>query len=207
MSDSSGGKTGNPEAVYGRRNFLKQSAVSLGVTVQEFVKHRDAKPPVQEKPVPIRSDWLRPPGAVGESLFLERCTACGDCVDVCPHDSIQVSQQDERPVIFADQTPCYACEDLPCIDACETEALLPPKGDVSEVKLGIAKVNPRKCTASQGCNACVSKCPTSAITMDFSVFALSVNEEVCVGCGICEYICGSVNDRIAIKVMPIRTFQ
>ena len=26
---------------------------------------------------------------------------------------------------FADQVPCYLCEDVPCIAACATEALLP----------------------------------------------------------------------------------
>ena len=195
------------EPVYGRRKFLKHSAVSLGVTVNEFVKHSDSKPQKEEKPESIRTDWLRPPGAVQESLFLERCTACGDCVDVCPYDTIQISKQDERPIIFPDQTPCYACDDFPCVVACETEALLPVHGGIAGVNLGKAKVNLHRCTASQGCNACVSKCPTDAIHMDFSSFCISVSQPQCIGCGICEYVCASVNDRIAIKVEPVRLLR
>lgn len=207
MSRFSGRKSTETETVYGRRNFLKQSAVSLGMTVHEFIKHRDAKPPQEEHTDPVRTDWLRPPGAVNESLFLERCTACGDCVDVCPHDSIQVSKQDERPEIFPDHTPCYVCEDLPCITVCETEALLPINGPITDVNMGIARVNHRLCTAPAGCHACVSKCPTEAIQMDFSSFTITVDEARCVGCGICEYVCGSVNDRLAIKVAPMRSFN
>ena len=203
----SGRKPKETEPVYGRRNFLKHSAVSFGVTVNEFVKHRDSKSQKEEKAESLRTDWLRPPGAVQESLFLERCTACGDCVDVCPHDTIQLSKQDERPVIFPDQTPCYVCEDFPCVLACETEALLPIRGGIAGVNLGKAKVNLQQCTAPQGCNACVSKCPTDAIHMDFSSFYVSVSEAQCIGCGICEYVCASVNDRIAIKVEPVRLLR
>jgi len=43
--------------------------------------------------------------------------------------------------------------------------------------------------------------------MDFSSFTIIVDEAQCVGCGICEYVCGSVNDRLAIKVVPMRLFN
>lgn len=209
MGESTKQHSEETDPAYGRRNFLKQSAVSFGVTVHEFIKHRDAKNPEKEETssIPLRTDWLRPPGAVSEAQFLERCTACSDCVEACPHDSIQTSSQDDRPEIFADQMPCYLCDDFPCITACETEALLPIIGDLTEANMGTAKVNHRKCTAPGGCNACVAKCPTEAIQMDFSSFTIKVDEGRCVGCGICEYVCGSVNDRLAIKVAPMRSFN
>lgn len=212
MAPSSSGSSKNSEPSYGRRNFLKQSVVSLGVTVHEYVKHRDAEDTKEGNPEKIRTDWLRPPGALEEAQFLESCTGCGECVDVCPHESIRVLAENhvsevryrrETPIIYPDEKPCYLCEDLPCITACEPEALR-PVGGLKEINMGIAVVSQRICTAGQGCNACVAQCPTRAITMDFASIAIRVEGNLCVGCGICEYICKTVNDQTAIKVSPVR---
>ncbi|WP_455387914.1 4Fe-4S dicluster domain-containing protein [Petrachloros mirabilis] len=187
---------------YGRRDFLKDSVLSVAKAAQEFSKHKELIP---DKPAPlVRKDWLRPPGAVEEALFFERCTKCNDCVKVCPHGSIVFHPQDGTPVIFADQSPCYLCEDLPCITACATEALL-PVNEIGDVRMGLAIVTHRVCTAGQGCHACVSKCPTDALSMDFDTQQLVVASSRCVGCGLCEQVCRTVNDRIAIKVTPFRT--
>ncbi|NKB82175.1 MAG: 4Fe-4S dicluster domain-containing protein [Nitrospirales bacterium] len=187
-----------------RRNFIKQSVVSLGLTVREYVHHRNA--PAEKKTgtteIIEKKNWLRPPGAVEEQEFLERCTSCGDCVSACPYGSIREQEPDYTPVIFADESPCYVCKDLPCIRACETDALL-PLDDVSQVKMGLAVVSPQRCTAEQGCHTCVSKCPTQALDMDFSNFRLAVAENRCVGCGVCEHVCKTVNDRVAIVVIPL----
>ena len=40
--------------------------------------------------------------------------------------------------------------------------------------------------------------------MDFNALRLVVAQDRCVGCGMCEQICKTVNDRIAIKVVPAR---
>ena len=200
--DSSSDKTASDPAL-GRRTFLRHSMVSLGATVQEFVKHRDApsSEETQKTKVPEKTGWLRPPGAVEEDLFLERCTKCGDCIDACPHDAIEKLPVHETPGIFPGETPCQLCEDFPCIQSCETDALMPIK-NLYEVRMGIAKVSRNVCTAGNGCNACVSKCPTGAISMDFGAFLVAVDEGLCVGCGICQYICSTVNDRAAIRVVP-----
>ena len=131
------------------------------------------------------------PGAADEVLFLERCTQCGDCAKVCPYGSITFHPQNGTPVIFADQVPCYLCEDMPCIAACATEALLPVE-ERGQIRMGVASVSHRVCTAGQGCHACASKCPTDALSMDFD-------------CGLCEYVCQTVNDRVAIRVTPFRS--
>lgn len=188
---------------YGRRDFFKDSVISVAKAAKEFSSHADAVP---EKPAPaMRTDWLRPPGAVGEATFLERCTKCSDCMKACPHESI-VIHQDGTPVIFPDQMPCYLCDDTPCIAACATEALL-PVGSVNEARMGVAVINHRLCTAGQGCHACVSKCPTDALTMDFDAQQLVVAVERCVGCGMCEHVCRTVNDHIAIRVTPFRLME
>ncbi len=189
---------------YGRRDFFKDSVLSVARAAQEFSKHKDVVP---EKPAPlVRKDWLRPPGAVEESLFLERCTKCNDCVKACPHGSIVFHPQDGTPVIFADQSPCQLCEDLPCIASCAAEALVSVDGP-EHVRMGLAVVSHRVCTAGQGCHACVSRCPTDALSMDFDAQQLVVEAGRCVGCGLCEQICRTVNDRIAIKVAPFRTLD
>lgn len=188
---------------YGRRDFFKDSVISVAKAAKEFSSHADAVP---EKPAPaMRTDWLRPPGAVGEAIFLERCTKCSDCLKACPHESI-VIHQDGTPVIYPDQMPCYLCDDTPCIAACATEALL-PIGSVNEARMGVAVINHRLCTAGQGCHACVSKCPTDALTMDFDTQRLVVAVERCVGCGMCEHVCRTVNDHIAIRVTPFRLME
>lgn len=201
MADTEQSQVGSDPA-FGRRTFLRQSLVSIGSTVQEFVKHRDA-PSIKEsivKPISIQKGWVRPPGAVDPTEFLERCTKCGDCIDICPHESIQKLVNDETPAIFPSKNPCQLCEDFPCISACEAEALLPISG-LNRVKMGVAVVSASLCTAGNGCNACVSQCPMGALSMNFSVFSVVVDPKFCVGCGQCQFICHTVNDQAAIKVL------
>ena len=187
---------------YGRRAFLKDSVLSTVKAAHELVKQADGLP-VEPSAPPVRTDWLRPPGAVGEQLFLERCTRCNDCITACPPGAITAHPSDGTPVLFADQSPCLLCEDLPCIVACRTEALLPVTG-IDQVRMGMAVVSHQLCTAGQGCYACVSKCPTEALMMDLASLRLTVSEDTCVGCGMCELVCKTVNDHVAIRVVPSR---
>src|SRR3990172_11194420 len=151
---SCNGKTVATDSPYGRRDFLKDSVVSVAKAAQEFAKHQEVVPE-QPVPAPVRTDWLRPPGAADEALFLERCTKCGDCAKVCPYGSITFHPQNGTPVIFADQMPCYLCADVPCIAACATEALLPVEGR-AQIRMGLAAVSHRVCTPGQGGHAFAS---------------------------------------------------
>lgn len=190
---------------YGRRAFLKDSVISTVKAAQELVKHADASP-VETTALSIRLDWLRPPGAVAEETFLDRCTKCNDCVTACPPGAVTAHPADGTPILFADQSPCLLCEDFPCIMACRTDALVPVSG-IDQVRMGTAEVSHRFCTAGQGCHACVSKCPTNALVFDVASLHLSVSPETCVGCGMCEMICKTVNDRVAIRVIPARQME
>ena len=189
-----------------RREFLKQSVLSVGKTVYEYYEQQKDVPAAagpKASPVKVRTDWLRPPGAVDEELFLDRCTKCGDCLPACPYASIKNDLATGYPVIFANESPCHLCDDFPCISACETEALL-PVGDRAEVRMGMAVVSRADCTADQGCRFCLTKCPVGALSVDFLDAYPVVDKEKCVGCGICEQVCSGVNDHIAIRVISGR---
>ena len=189
-----------------RREFLKQSVLSVGKTVYEYYEQQKDVPAeagAKASPVKVRADWLRPPGAVDEELFLSRCTKCGDCLPACPYASIKNDLATGYPVIFANESPCHLCDDFPCISACETEALL-PVGDRAEVRMGMAVVSRADCTADQGCRFCLTKCPVGALSVDFLDAYPVVDKEKCVGCGICEQVCSGVNDHIAIRVISGR---
>jgi ferredoxin-type protein NapG len=188
-----------------RRQFLKQSVWSMGKAVYEYYEQQKEIPKKAEcVPQKFRTDWLRPPGAVEEALFLERCTLCGDCLPACPYGSIKKDPANGYPVIFANESPCQLCEDFPCVAACDTEALV-PLGERAEVRMGLATVNPATCTADQGCRFCVSRCPCEAImVVGFDDAYPTVDQDKCVGCGICEQVCATVNDKVAIRVFSGR---
>lgn len=190
------------DSSYGRRQFFRDSALSFGRTLHEYAKHREASREAPKTGPVVPGRWVRPPGAVEESLFLERCTQCADCVGACPYGAISVLPGKGTPAVVPSEKACYLCEDFPCIEACETDALVMVRTP-NEVKMGLAVVSPRLCTAEQGCNACVSQCPVQALTMEFDSFRVAVSEERCTGCGLCEQTCKAVNDKIAIKVLPL----
>lgn len=188
----------------GRRQFLKHSVLSVGKAVYEYYEQqKDVVAPLAPPPVKFRTDWLRPPGAVPEALFLDRCTRCGDCLPACPYHSIKNDPASGYPVIFANESPCYLCDDFPCIAACATDALLPVE-ERREIRMGEAVLNQADCTADQGCRFCLAKCPVEALSSDFMDPYPIVDKGKCVGCGICEQVCSTVNDRIAIKVLSGR---
>lgn len=139
--------------------------------------------------------WLRPPGALPEPEFLTVCTRCTACQEACPYDSIrrlgpEFGLVSETPAIVASESPCYLCEDMPCIAACEPKALLPvAPGDV---RMGRALLDADRCYLSrkQPCDYCVVRCPIGNTAIRFGSDGLPVIvEEHCTGCGVCVYLC------------------
>lgn len=162
---------------------------------------------------------LRPPGASDEDEFLALCTRCGKCNQACPYKSILMGSTDMglglgTPFIDARESPCWLCEDFPCVEACPTTALSGIHNRY-DVEMGTAVINEDICIAYHGmrCEVCYRECPLidEAITINYflrpgfekhAVFAPVIDKEKCVGCGICVHKCPVDTPEIAIQVKP-----
>ncbi len=148
---------------------------------------------------------LRPPGALGEGDFQAACTGCGDCVPVCPTSSITMIEIGEAslPAIFPSFKACYLCTELPCIKACSDGALVDP-GSPERVRIGIARVDPRRCITFRGelCESCFKACPFPHQAIMMIGGRPLVGSGACTGCGLCEYACPEAPK--AIRIIPER---
>jgi ferredoxin-type protein NapG len=146
---------------------------------------------------------LRPPGALDpDEAFMEACSGCGDCVDVCPAECIfmmKVSEDRQIPAIAPSAKPCTMCESLACITACPDEALVSP-GPPERVRIGIAKVDPRNCITFKGqqCDRCYRACPFPDRAMMVIGGRPLVGSGSCTGCGLCENACPETPKAITV---------
>jgi len=157
---------------------------------------------------------LRPPGALQEEHFADRCDRSGQCIAACPVQAIRVySSEDEQlndtPHIDPQVQACVVCDDLSCMNACPSGALsVVPK---NHIQMGLAGVNFERCLRSTGddCQICVERCPIGyeAIEIPYYGERVEVKEAGCIGCGLCEMYCPT--DPRSIIVRPLaepRTF-
>lgn len=142
------------------------------------------------------SDPLRPPGAVNEEDFLQKCIRCRKCEEVCPYNSIAMVHADwglkmGTPFIYPREMPCYLCENFPCIESCITGALEKVESRM-DVKMGVAEIDKLSCFAYNDivCQSCFERCLIyrEAITMKNELYPV-VDPDKCTGCGVCENVC------------------
>lgn len=165
---------------------------------------------------------IRPPGARTGADFLARCIKCGQCVDACPYDTLRLATVAAgapvgTPYFLARETPCYLCENIPCVAACPTGALDPALRDIRDARMGLAVIDTENCLSWQGlrCEICVRECPLqgTAITIEnhprrlskHAMFIPVVHSNACTGCGICEQACPT--QQAAIRVLPPELVQ
>lgn len=149
---------------------------------------------------------IRPPGAVDEPTFLERCTKCDKCAEACPYDAITQAPIRFRaaagtPIIDPAVSPCLMCSDYPCISACPEDAL----SLAALARIATARLLDYNCLAHQGtfCTVCHEQCPTpDAITLDQGRPTLHLDQ--CTGCGVCHYACPAPTNAIAIMPLVAR---
>lgn len=185
-------------AEFSRRSFFGRLGRSLVTDVVDSVatlRSGWTRPVPSTANEPEARRWLRPPGALSESQFLSACTRCTACQEACPYESIrrlgpEFAITAGTPAIIPDESPCYLCEDMPCIAACEPSALI--RVPRTEVRMGLAVIDPSVCYVAQGqpCDYCVTRCPLreAAIVWDDSGLP-RVIKGGCAGCGVCEYLC------------------
>ncbi|MFQ5676505.1 MAG: 4Fe-4S dicluster domain-containing protein [bacterium] len=185
-----------------RSEFLRSGLKSLFAFAGEAFDHQ-VESRARKMVIPLH----RPPGAIDELAFLTRCTRCDLCAQACPHDAIvkagtRYGTAVDTPMIRPSETPCYLCDDTPCIPACPEGALVP----VDKINMGTAHVIHIQCFAFNGqvnlCDYCFDRCPLKGHAIVMSDGKPRVLEENCVGCGLCEYYCPAPGN--AIKVFPDR---
>lgn len=109
---------------------------------------------------------------------IDKCTSCGQCVEVCPKNimaivpanqliHIDCSNKDKGKLVRGScDVGCIACR--ACVKVCPTEAIV--------VEDNLARIDYDKCIQ---CGACVEKCPTNAITQEDRIYLVeepSVND-------------------------------
>jgi len=159
---------------------------------------------------------IRPPGALAEEDFNARCIKCGQCVDACPYDTLNLATADSgipigTPYYIPRETPCYMCEDIPCVPVCPTGALDHALENIDDSRMGLAVIDIENCLSWQGlrCEICFRECPVqgTAITVEHhprriskhAMFVPLVHSDACTGCGICEKACPT--QKAAIRVL------
>ncbi|MBM4310118.1 MAG: 4Fe-4S binding protein [Deltaproteobacteria bacterium] len=179
------------QALLSKRSFI--AAAGLGLTAAGLARLSPREP---LRPAGL----LRPPGAVPEKEFLQRCVRCGACMRVCPTNTLQ-------PLLFerglenlwtprlvprlagCDQS-CFLCGTV-----CPTDALRElTLEEKKHAKIGTAYIVKDRCLVwaqDRLCLICDEQCPYNAIIFQWKdgFRRPVVIEHKCNGCGFCEEQC------------------
>ncbi len=158
------------------------------------------------------SRLIRPPGAVPENLFLQLCIRCGQCMKVCPTNTLQPCflESGLEGIYSPRLVPRLAGCDQTCNECgfvCPTEAIRKLSlEEKTNAKTGTAYIDRNRCIVwveDRLCLICDEQCPYDAIVFrwkdDFRrPFVVSSR---CNGCGFCEQQC-PVTGESAIIITP-----
>jgi len=173
---------------------------------------------------------VRPPGAVAENDFLQRCIRCGQCMRVCPNNALHPTFMESglegiwTPILIAKIGYCEPSCTL-CGQVCPTGAIveltqLQKMGDDNNRpnRIGTAFIDRGRClpwAMATPCIVCEEWCPVSpkAIYLKEETVVNNKGEEIkvklphidpdlCTGCGACEYAC-PVSDKAAVYITSV----
>jgi len=166
-------------------------------------------------------DLIRPPGALPERQFLQKCIQCGLCMRVCPTTALHPCGLESgleglwTPRLVAKLGYCeYNCN--LCGQLCPTGAIQAlTLEEKQQTKIGLTTVDTTRCLPyayGRDCIVCEEHCPVpqKAIYLVEREVTLAdgttrvlkqpqVDADRCIGCGNCESAC-VFSDRAAIRV-------
>ena len=132
---------------------------------------------------------FRPPWAIEEYGFIDRCDRCDQCIDACA-EGILKRGSGGFPEVDFNRGGCTLCGD--CVTACPTGALERANDGVAPWAHR-ARVDDH-CLAVRGivCRACGDACDAQAIRFRLQTGGRAtprVDVDSCTGCGTCLYAC------------------
>ena len=177
-----------------RRTFLLGSLAVLPGLLPGVSLAGNDEPAQRQHPV-------LPPGAGSLARFSARCTGCHACLGKCPSRVLKPALLEYGPggflqplMDYSDGFCSYDC--TICTHTCPNGALRPLSLDAKHhAQLGRVVFVEELCvvrTKGAHCGACAEHCPTQAVKMipyANGVTIPSINPDICVGCGGCEFIC------------------
>lgn len=187
------------EAESNRRAFL--SIAGASILVSPLAKAQEMTAKLNGGVAYKKEHPLSPPGAVSAEHLLKHCTACHLCVSRCPSHVLTPAFMEYglggimQPRMSFEKGFCnFDC--TICSEVCPNEAILPlTKEEKHLTQVGKVVFVEENCIVHRdntSCGACSEHCPTQAVSMIPYKGGLTiphVNQDICVGCGGCEYVC------------------
>lgn len=128
------------------------------------------------------------------------CNACGKCEEACPQQTCKLTGNDLMGV----EGFCVMCQK--CVDICPADAIgIPGIIEPKEFEIDIEGKGAVYIADCKGCGTCVDECPVQAISIDSIGEKITINEDVCIKCGVCSQTCPWNELYISEKVPVKRT--
>lgn len=181
-----------------RRNFIAVSALLIA----GFAAGAGSSVLKKKNIIKNKIRGIFPPGAGSPEQFFLKCTDCRLCVANCPAEVIRPGNS-ARAAVHIDYSKgkCdYNCKI--CSDVCPAGALKRMSLEEKQIcRIGLVQRFPDICT---NCGICVSECPAHALEIEEigGISKLNYNAGLCIGCGACEFACGTKPEK-AIRVVGI----